>query len=118
VYPGSEAEVAAVLNAALVADAVVIPFGGGSSISGSLEASAAETRPVISVDLGRLDKGARDRRTLAPGASRQPLLAVRHDVDRESLRLKRAGYKGPDPRLVLDNQYSHSSSSPKITWRM
>ncbi len=56
VYPGSEAEVAAVLNAALVADAVVIPFGGGSSISGSLEASAAETRPVISVDLGRLDK--------------------------------------------------------------
>ena len=35
---------------------MVIPFGGGSSISGSLEAPADETRPVISVDLERLDK--------------------------------------------------------------
>ncbi|MCW3017049.1 MAG: linked oxidase domain protein [Solirubrobacterales bacterium] len=56
VRPGSEDEVTAVLQAALTADAVVIPFGGGSSISGSLEAPADETRPVISVDLGRLDK--------------------------------------------------------------
>ena len=56
VRPGSEDEVAAVLRAAIDADAVVIPFGGGSSISGSLEAPAAETRPVISVDLERLDK--------------------------------------------------------------
>jgi alkyldihydroxyacetonephosphate synthase len=37
-------------------DAVVIPFGGGSSISGSLEASTNETRPVISLDLERLDR--------------------------------------------------------------
>jgi alkyldihydroxyacetonephosphate synthase len=56
VRPGSEDEVAAILQAALRADAVVIPFGGGSSISGSLEAPAAETRPVISVDLERLDR--------------------------------------------------------------
>ncbi|HEY4280173.1 MAG TPA: FAD-binding oxidoreductase [Conexibacter sp.] len=56
VRPGSEDEVSAVLRAALDADAVVIPFGGGSSISGSLEAPADETRPVISVDLARLDK--------------------------------------------------------------
>jgi alkyldihydroxyacetonephosphate synthase len=56
VRPGSEAEVTAVLEAAIAADAVVIAFGGGSSISGSLEAPAAETRPVISVDLARLDK--------------------------------------------------------------
>jgi alkyldihydroxyacetonephosphate synthase len=56
VRPGSEAEVTAVVAAALAADAVVIAFGGGSSISGSLEAPADETRPVISVDLGRLDK--------------------------------------------------------------
>ncbi|HWF55934.1 MAG TPA: FAD-binding oxidoreductase [Solirubrobacteraceae bacterium] len=54
VRPGSEDEVAAVLAAAVEADAVVIPFAGGSSISGSLEADAGETRPVLSVDLARL----------------------------------------------------------------
>jgi alkyldihydroxyacetonephosphate synthase len=54
--PGGEDEVAAILQAAVRSDAVVIPFGGGSSISGSLQAPANETRPVISVDLERLDK--------------------------------------------------------------
>ena len=56
VRPGSEDDVAAVLGAALDADAVVIPFGGGSNISGSLEAPGGERRSVISVDLGRLDR--------------------------------------------------------------
>jgi alkyldihydroxyacetonephosphate synthase len=56
VRPGDEDEVAAVLRAALDADAVVIPFGGGTNISGSLEPPAAETRPIVSVDLGRLDR--------------------------------------------------------------
>jgi len=55
VRPGNEDEVSAVLRAALATDAIVIPFGGGSSISGSLEAPADELRPVISVDLARLD---------------------------------------------------------------
>jgi alkyldihydroxyacetonephosphate synthase len=56
VSPAGEDEVTAVLAAAVLADAVVIPFGGGSSISGSLEAPAGETRPVISLDLARLDR--------------------------------------------------------------
>jgi alkyldihydroxyacetonephosphate synthase len=56
VRPGSEDEVTAVLAAALDADAVIIAFGGGSSISGSLEAPADESRPVISVDLERLSR--------------------------------------------------------------
>ncbi|MEA2134006.1 MAG: alkyldihydroxyacetonephosphate synthase [Solirubrobacteraceae bacterium] len=56
VRPGAEAEVAGVLRAALDADAVVIPFGGGTSISGSLEAPRDETRTVISVDLARMDR--------------------------------------------------------------
>jgi len=56
VRPGDETEVAEVLRAALDADAVVIPFGGGTSISGSLEAPAQETRTVISVDLERMDR--------------------------------------------------------------
>ncbi|MGH2872872.1 MAG: FAD-binding oxidoreductase [Solirubrobacteraceae bacterium] len=55
VRPGDEAEVASVVAAAVDRDAIVIPFGGGSSISGSLEAPAGEARPVISLDLGRLD---------------------------------------------------------------
>ena len=56
VRPRDEDEVAAILQAALDVDAVVIPFGGGTSISGSLEAQPAEARTVISVDLGLLDR--------------------------------------------------------------
>jgi alkyldihydroxyacetonephosphate synthase len=56
VRPATEEQVAAVLRLALEADAVVIPFGGGTSISGSLEAPAQEQRPVLSVDLSRLDQ--------------------------------------------------------------
>ncbi len=56
VRPGAEDEVDAILQAAIRFDAVVIPFGGGSSISGSLEPPAAETRPVISVDLERMNQ--------------------------------------------------------------
>jgi alkyldihydroxyacetonephosphate synthase len=55
VRPANEEQVAAVLRSAVTQDAVVIPFGGGSSISGSLEPAPAQTRPVISVDLSRLD---------------------------------------------------------------
>ena len=33
----------------------MIPFGGGTNISGSLEAPATEERTVVSVDLGRMD---------------------------------------------------------------
>ena len=55
VRPGDEAAVTGILSAALEADAVVIPFGGGTSISGSLEAPRDETRTVISVDLERMD---------------------------------------------------------------
>src|SRR5829696_2057677 len=56
VRPGDEDAVAGIIRAALDADAVVIPFGGGTSISGSLEAPRDETRSVISVDLGRMDR--------------------------------------------------------------
>jgi alkyldihydroxyacetonephosphate synthase len=56
VRPDREDEVAATVQAALRADAVLIPFGGGSSISGSLQAPDDELRPVISVDLERLDQ--------------------------------------------------------------
>jgi alkyldihydroxyacetonephosphate synthase len=56
VRPGTEDEVAAVVGAAIEADAVVIPFGGGTNISGSLEAPAGEQRTIVSVDMGRCDR--------------------------------------------------------------
>ena len=56
VYPANEAEVQAVVDLAVAADAVLIPFGGGSNISGSLTPQAQEDRPIISVDLGRLNR--------------------------------------------------------------
>jgi alkyldihydroxyacetonephosphate synthase len=56
VYPGDEAEVLLIVDRAIAADAVIIPYGGGSNISGSLHAPEAETRPVISLDLGRMNR--------------------------------------------------------------
>ncbi|MBA2513650.1 MAG: FAD-binding oxidoreductase [Solirubrobacterales bacterium] len=56
VRPGGEDEVQALMRAAVEADAVLIAFGGGTNIAGSLEASEAETRTIVSVDLGRMDQ--------------------------------------------------------------
>ncbi|MEJ5866713.1 FAD-binding oxidoreductase [Pseudokineococcus sp. 5B2Z-1] len=56
VYPGDEDAVRAVVDAVADAGAVLIPFGGGSSISGSLHPRADEQRPVVSLDLGRMNR--------------------------------------------------------------
>ncbi len=56
VRPADEQQVVDVLSTVMQFDAVVIPFGGGSSISGSLEPGVDEKRPVISLDLMRLDR--------------------------------------------------------------
>ena len=56
VYPDDEAEVQKIVDAVVAADAVLISFGGGSNIAGSLEPRADETRIVVSLDLGRLNK--------------------------------------------------------------
>ncbi len=56
IYPGNEAEVQLIVDRAVAADAVIIPYGGGSNISGSLQAPEDETRPVISLDLGRMNQ--------------------------------------------------------------
>ena len=50
VYPASEDEVQQIVDRAVAANAVLIPFGGGSNISGSLHAPA---RRDPSGDLGR-----------------------------------------------------------------
>ncbi|HEY4224924.1 MAG TPA: FAD-binding oxidoreductase [Pseudolysinimonas sp.] len=54
VYPGNEDEVQKVVDLAVAADAVIIPFGGGSNIASSLEPRSDETRVVLSLDMGRM----------------------------------------------------------------
>ncbi|WP_432790844.1 FAD-binding oxidoreductase [Brevibacterium sp. K11IcPPYGO002] len=54
VYPGSEDEIAAVLALVLERDLVLIPYGGGSCISGSVTPSPDEERPIVSLNLGRM----------------------------------------------------------------
>ena len=56
VYPADEAEVQRIVDAVVAADAVLIPFGGGSNIGGSLEPQRGEPRTIVSVDLGRLNR--------------------------------------------------------------
>ena len=55
-YPGTEEEVVALVDAVVAADGVLIPFGGGSNIVAALEAEPGETRQVVSVNLGRMSK--------------------------------------------------------------
>jgi alkyldihydroxyacetonephosphate synthase len=108
VRPADEDEVAAVLRAALGADAVLIPFGGGTSISGSLEAPAHEQRTVISLDVSRL------RRVLSVDAA-------------SGLAEVQAGAFGPDLERQLDargwtlghfpDSFSHSTLGGWIATR-
>jgi len=56
IYPADEAEVQAIVDAAVAVNAVIIPFGGGSNIGGSLEPLPEEARTIVSLDLGRLRK--------------------------------------------------------------
>jgi alkyldihydroxyacetonephosphate synthase len=77
VYPADEAEVQKVVDAAVAANVVIIPFGGGSNIAGSLEPRGDEKRVVLSLDMGRLNQVI--------------------DIDEESgLARIQAGAQGPD----------------------
>jgi len=53
--PRSEAEVDAGMQWAIGEGAIVIPFGGGTSVVGGVEARAYE-RPVVTIDLKALDR--------------------------------------------------------------
>ena len=55
VYPEAEDDVVAIMSTALAHDVVVIPFGGGTNISESLEPSRGESRTVLSVDMRKMD---------------------------------------------------------------
>ncbi len=55
VYPADEDDVQRIVDAAVAEDAVLIPFGGGSNIAGSLEPVPGESRTVVSLDMGRMN---------------------------------------------------------------
>ncbi|BDI23705.1 FAD-binding oxidoreductase [Herbiconiux sp. L3-i23] len=83
VYPADEAQVQGIVALAAERGVVVIPFGGGTNISGSLEPEVEETRPVLSVDMGAL------RRVLS--------------IDEDSgLARIEAGAQGPDLEAQLN----------------
>jgi alkyldihydroxyacetonephosphate synthase len=54
--PRDESEIEAVLSWAEAEGAAVIPFGGGTSVVGGVEARLEDDRPVVSLDLRRLDR--------------------------------------------------------------
>jgi len=54
-FPREEAEIETVLSWAEAEGAAVVPFGGGTSVVGGVEARLGE-RPVVSMDLRRLDR--------------------------------------------------------------
>jgi alkyldihydroxyacetonephosphate synthase len=54
-FPRDESEIEAVLEWAEAEGAAVIPFGGGTSVVGGVEPRLGE-RPVVSLDLRRLDR--------------------------------------------------------------
>jgi alkyldihydroxyacetonephosphate synthase len=64
VYPASEDEVAAVLAACESAGVAVVPFGGGTSVVGGVEALRGTHAGAIALDLARLDSLDVDRASL------------------------------------------------------
>ncbi|WP_330457524.1 FAD-binding oxidoreductase [Streptomyces sp. NBC_00820] len=54
--PGTEREVADVLDWAAGAGVAVVPYGAGSSVVGGVEYRAGSHRAVVSLDLSRLDR--------------------------------------------------------------
>ncbi len=54
VYPASEKDVVAIINAANEHNAVIIPFGGGTNIAGCLEPHDKAGRFVVSLDMCRM----------------------------------------------------------------
>lgn len=54
-FPGDESEIEVVLEWCEAEGAAVVPFGGGTSVVGGVEARLGE-RPVVSMDMRRLDR--------------------------------------------------------------
>lgn len=56
VYPDSEDQVVALTRLAAEHDVVLIPYGGGTNVSGALQCPAEEKRMIVSVDMRRMKR--------------------------------------------------------------
>ena len=55
-YPSSHREAEEIMRAAVEENVCLIPFGGGTSVSGALMAEGGEQRMVVSVDMSRMSR--------------------------------------------------------------
>jgi alkyldihydroxyacetonephosphate synthase len=56
VFPETEEQVAALVEAALRHDVCLVPYGGGTNVTDALRCPAEEERTIVSVDLRRLNR--------------------------------------------------------------
>jgi len=56
VYPANEAQVSAIVEAASRTGVVLMPYGGGTNVTEALRCLPHERRPIVSVDMSRLDR--------------------------------------------------------------
>jgi alkyldihydroxyacetonephosphate synthase len=56
VFPSSEEQVVALVRLARERGACVIPFGGGTNVTEALRCPDGETRPIVSVDMRRMNR--------------------------------------------------------------
>lgn len=56
VYPENEDQVAALISAAKLHDAVLLPFGGGTNVTDALRCRNEEKRVIVSVDMRRMNR--------------------------------------------------------------
>jgi alkyldihydroxyacetonephosphate synthase len=56
VYPEDESQVSAIVRAAGETGVVLMPYGGGTNVTEALRCLPYEERPIISVDMSRMDR--------------------------------------------------------------
>lgn len=55
IYPNSTEEVQNLVNLAVKHNVVLVPYGGGTNVTKSLQLDPNETRMIVSVDMGRMN---------------------------------------------------------------
>lgn len=56
VFPGSTEDVVRLVQLAVEHDVVLVPFGGGTNVSEALRCPADEPRPIVTVDMRRMNR--------------------------------------------------------------
>lgn len=56
IYPGSHNDVEAIIKAAVRFNVVLIPYGGGTSVSSALQCPENENRMIVSLDMHEMNK--------------------------------------------------------------